>query len=102
MLHSPGEPLLVINGDVLTQVPMASLLLFHQEHQACATLSVREHETVIPYGIVQIKGTQVSSFEEKPTLTHFVNTGVYVFSPKALSYLSPDNPCDMPQFLKLL
>lgn len=94
-----NEPFLVINGDVLTQVPMLSLLRFHQEHQACATLSVREHQTVIPYGIVQIKGIELISLEEKPTLTHFVNAGIYVFSPKSLSYLFPDTPCDIPQFL---
>ena len=53
----PEDPVLVLNGDVLTQVPFPALLRFHQEHQAVATVCVREHETVIPYGVVRTKGT---------------------------------------------
>ena len=91
---------LVLNGDVLTQVPYSALLRFHEEHEAFATVSVKEHETVIPYGVVETKGTLVSGFQEKPTLTHYVTAGVYAFSPEALSYLIPDDPCDMPELLQ--
>ena len=93
-------PFLVLNGDVLTQVPYTVLLRFHEEHEAFATVSVKEHETVIPYGVVETKGTLVSGFQEKPTLTHYVNAGVYALSPKVLSYLMPDDPCDMPELLQ--
>ena len=60
----PEDPLLVINGDVLTQVPFTALLRFHQEHQAVATVCVREHETVIPYGVVRTEGTRMVALEE--------------------------------------
>ena len=93
-------PFLVLNGDVLTQVPYSAMLRFHEEHEAFATVSVKEHETVIPYGVVETKGTLVSGFQEKPTLTHFVNAGVYALSPKVLSYLTPNDPCDMPELLQ--
>ncbi len=91
---------LVLNGDVLTQVPYSALLRFHEEHEAFATVSVKEHETVIPYGVVETKGTLVSGIQEKPTLTHFVNAGVYALSPKVLSYLIPDRKYDMPELLQ--
>ena len=93
-------PFLVLNGDVLTRVPYSALLRFHEEHEAFATVSVKEHETVIPFGVVETKGTLVSGFQEKPTLTHFVNAGVYALSPNALSYLTPDHWCDMPELLQ--
>lgn len=93
-------PFLVLNGDVLTHVPYSALLRFHEEHEAFATVSVKEHETVIPYGVVETKGTLVSGFQEKPILSHYVNAGVYAFSPNALSYLTPDVPCDMPELLQ--
>ena len=50
-------PFLVLNGDVLTQIPYSALLRFHEEHEAFATVSVKEHETVIPFGVVETKGT---------------------------------------------
>ena len=98
----PEDPVLVLNGDVLTQVPFPALLRFHQEHQAVATVCVREHETVIPYGVVRTEGTRMVAFEEKPTLTHYVNAGVYVLSPQVWKHLNREEACDMPELLESL
>ena len=69
-------------------IPTNSILIFDIE-----LLEVKEKY------IAEVNTIKMGDPED---FTHFVNAGVYVFSPKALSYLSPDNPCDMPQFLKLL
>ena len=98
----PEDPLLVLNGDVLTQVPFPALLRFHQEHQAVATVCVREHETVIPYGVVRTEGTRMVALEEKPTLTNYVNAGVYVLSPQVWTHLNREEACDMPELLESL
>ncbi|MEK9702697.1 MAG: sugar phosphate nucleotidyltransferase, partial [Deltaproteobacteria bacterium] len=98
----PEDPVLVLNGDVLTQVPFPALLRFHQEHQAVATVCVREHETVIPYGVVRTEGTRLVALEEKPTLTNYVNAGVYVLSPQAWKSLNREEACDMPELLESL
>ncbi len=100
MPQNPHEAFLVLNGDVLTQIPYQALLQFHEENQAHATVSVKEHQTTIPFGVVETKGTLVSGFQEKPTLTHYVNAGVYALSPNVLSYLTPNDPCDMPELLQ--
>ena len=95
----PEDPVLVLNGDVPTQVPFPALLRFHQEHQAVATVCVREHETVIPYGVVRTEGTLMVALEEKPTLTHYVNAGVYVLSS---SLEAPESRKLMPELLESL
>ena len=95
-------PFLVLNGDVLTRVPYSALLRFHEKHEAFATISVKEHETIIPFGVVETKGTLVSRFQEKPTIFHYVNAGVYALSPEVLSHLTPNDPCDMPELLQRL
>ena len=96
------DPLLVLNGDVLTQVSFPALLRFHQEHRAVATVCVREYETVIPYGVVKTEGTRMVALEEKPTLTHYVNAGVYVLSPNVWKHLNRKEACDMPELLESL
>ena len=96
------DPVLMLNGDVLTQVPFPALLRFHQEHQAVATVCVREHETVIPYGVARTEGTRLVALEEKPTLTHYVNAGVYVLSPQVWKSLKRAEACDMPELLESL
>ena len=75
------------------------MFLFHQEHSASATICVREYKTPIPYGVVFTEGAQVLSIEEKPEMSHSINSGVYVLNPELLELLSPKQQCDMPQLL---
>jgi dTDP-glucose pyrophosphorylase len=94
------EPFLVLNGDVLTRLNPGQLLHFHSEHQAQATLCVREHELTVPFGVVQTNGVELAGFEEKPTYHHLVNAGVYVIDPLLLPLLPPHQPTDMPSLLQ--
>jgi dTDP-glucose pyrophosphorylase len=94
------EPFLVLNGDVLTRLNPSQLLHFHSEHQAQATLCVREHELTVPFGVVQTNGVELADFEEKPTYRHLVNAGVYVIDPQLLPLLLPHQPTDMPSLLQ--
>lgn len=96
----PKDPILVINGDILTRVDFISLLDFHEEQEASATICMREKETELPYGVVTSKNYRVESIEEKPTLYHNVNAGIYVLEPRMLSYLSNNKLIDMPALLE--
>lgn len=92
----PEDPILVMNGDVLTRVDFNHLMYFHKEYGGEVTICVREQLTQIPFGVVQVNGTLVTGFQEKPMLSHFINAGIYLISPSALSLLQPNSPCDMP------
>lgn len=94
------DPFLVINGDVLTRLNLIQLLRFHNEHQAKATLCVREHLVSVPFGVVQTNGVELAGFQEKPSYGHLVNAGVYVIDPQLLPLLSPHQPTDMPSLLQ--
>ncbi len=96
---SVKEPFLVLNGDVLTHLDPSQLLHFHTEHQAHATLCVREHAITVPFGVVQTKGVELAGFEEKPTYRNQVNAGVYVIDPQLLPLLPPHQFTDMPSLL---
>ena len=96
----PVEPILVLNGDVLTRLNYDHLLRFHKEYSAAGTMCVREHLTKIPYGVVDIDDSKVIAFEEKPTLTHYVNAGIYVLNAELLDLLHPNTFFDLPQLLE--
>lgn len=98
--NRPSEPLLVLNGDVLTRVDYSSLLSFHHEHDSAATLCVREYTTQIPYGVVLMDDLDVLSFDEKPVLSHYVNAGIYLIEPDLLDHVPQDVHFDMPQLLE--
>ncbi|ENX3946833.1 nucleotidyltransferase family protein [Photobacterium damselae] len=93
-------PLIMINGDVLTKVDFQRLLEFHEEHQADATMCVREYDYQIPYGVVQGKGHKITSMVEKPIQHFFVNAGIYVVSPKVIHSVPKNHKIDMPTLLE--
>jgi dTDP-glucose pyrophosphorylase len=94
------EPFLVMNGDVLTRLNPSQLLRFHVEHEAAATLCVRENVITIPFGVVQTKGVELAGFEEKPSYRQLVNAGVYLIDPQLLPLLPPHQATDMPTLLQ--
>ncbi|MDK3155390.1 nucleotidyltransferase family protein [Kamptonema cortianum] len=83
----PNQPVIVMNADVLTQVNFGQLLDFHARESATATMCVREYDMQVPYGVISTEGSSIVSIDEKPVHRFFVNAGIYVLSPKALSCL---------------
>lgn len=99
----PIQPLVVMNGDLLTKVNFQHLLDFHVDHHAQATMCVREHNYQIPYGVVNIDKHRLLAVEEKPQQSCFVNAGIYVFDPDVLDLIPRDTFFDMPDvFQKLI
>ncbi|WP_351014903.1 nucleotidyltransferase family protein [Shewanella sp. AC91-MNA-CIBAN-0169] len=96
----PQLPLIMMNGDVLTQVDVQRLLEFHNENNAQATMCVRDYEYQIPYGVINGNGNVVVSMEEKPIQRFFVNAGIYVVSPEIIKQVSVNQVVDMPTLLE--
>jgi dTDP-glucose pyrophosphorylase len=95
-------PVIVMNGDLLTRISVDSLLDFHERENAVATMVVREDNYQIPFGVVEVDGTQIVGVTEKPTQRHLVNAGIYVISAKGLENIPADTYYDMPtHFTKL-
>lgn len=90
------EPLIVMNGDVLTKVSFQMLLDFHHEHEVKGTICVREYDFQVPYGVVNLDEFQVTEINEKPTHRFFVNAGIYVLSPDMLKMIPQNTYFDMP------
>ncbi len=94
------EPILMMNGDLLTKVNFNQLLSYHEEHEATATMCVRRHEYQIPYGVIHSDGHQIEKIVEKPIQSFFINAGIYVISPELRRKVSPSSPTDMPDLLQ--
>jgi dTDP-glucose pyrophosphorylase len=92
----PTKPFIVMNADLMTLVHFSSLLDFHEDHGADATVCVREYVTQSPFGVVKFDGVRLIGIEEKPKYSHMINAGIYVLGPEALDLIKPGEPCDMP------
>lgn len=93
-------PLIMMNGDVLTKVDFQRLLEFHIEHDADATMCVREYDYQIPYGVINGEGNRITSMVEKPIQRFFVNAGIYVVSSAVIQSVPENHHIDMPTLLE--
>ena len=102
LVDGVSEPIIVSNGDVLSKLIYSDLLQFHQNLGADATMAVRQHEILNPFGVVTLQGSRIVEIEEKPTYRSFINAGIYVISPQSLRILEKDIPMRMTDFFEIL
>lgn len=74
-----------MNGDELLDIDLHALYEAHRASGAAATVTVSP--LVSPFGLVELRDDGfVSGFsEESPRLPHWVNVGLYVLEPEAIS-----------------
>lgn len=99
--HKPEKAFIVTNGDVITDINYSDFLDYHTVQNAAATVAVHTHEFQIPYGVVQINGFEVESYEEKPIVSSLINAGVYALEPDILDYIKEPRYRDMPEILDI-
>lgn len=102
LLKRPDEPLLVINGDILTRVDFRAMLDYHREHRAALTVAVRKYEFTVPYGVVESEGGIVRGLVEKPSYSFFVNAGIYLLDAVAHRLIPDGDHMDMTDLIELL
>ncbi len=102
LIQHSQDPLLVINGDVLTRVDFRAMLEFHHETKAVLTVGVRKYDLGVPYGVVECDGAIVTSLREKPVQSFFVNAGIYLLEPEALALVPNNQVFDMTDLVQLL
>lgn len=97
----PNEPLIMINGDILTNVDFSKVLDFHIKHESDATMCVRDYEIKVPFGVIEGEGHEITAMVEKPTYRYFVNAGIYIISPHIINSLSKHQRLDMPRLFEI-
>ncbi len=80
------EPMIVFNGDILTDINLKDLIEAHYKKKARVTLALTEVEDPTTYGLVLTDETgRVTRFIEKPSweqvTARTVNAGIYVLDP---------------------
>lgn len=78
------HPLLVMNGDLITEVAINALLESHVAVGAVATVAVRQYQHDVPFGVLEEKDGRLVRLVEKPTVTWPINAGIYVIEPRLL------------------
>ncbi|MFH1826500.1 MAG: NDP-sugar synthase [bacterium] len=90
-------PMIVCNGDILTDLNVTKLVNFHREKNATVTLTLKEVEDPTAFGLVLMDGEgRVSKFIEKPgwnmVTAKTINAGTYVVDPKIFTAVPTGKP----------
>ncbi len=83
--HVPQSPMLVMNGDILTDLGYAALLAAHSASDAPLTIATYQRRLEVDFGVLTVEAGRVVGFSEKPTLDYQVSMGVYALSRSALA-----------------
>lgn len=85
------QPFIVTNCDILIHADYADVYKYHVESGNALTIVSALKNIVVPYGVIHSKenGT-ITSMEEKPKLSYFVNTGMYVLNPDLIDKIPLD------------
>lgn len=80
----PKDPVIVMNGDLVTEFSLRGLLRTHERRNASVTVGVRKYTHSVPFGCIREDGNLVTELREKPVLEELINTGIYAVSPELL------------------
>jgi NDP-sugar pyrophosphorylase family protein len=97
-LSDLDETLLVVNGDVLTDLDLNAMADFHRAQGAALTIATRDVELRTELGVIEHTRGRVTAYHEKPAFHHDASMGVYLYEPRALSAL-PDGTCQFPDLV---
>ena len=101
----PGltDTFLVMNADVLTNLNYHDLIKHHRAQGSLATIGAYERQVEIDLGVIVKDGHgRIRDYLEKPTSTHLVSMGVYVFEPQVLEFIGAPTYLDFPDLVKRL
>lgn len=102
LMTPQDKPILVINGDILTQLNFCAMFDFHRAYKAIMTVGVKKYEMNIPYGVIETKDVMITGLVEKPLHEFIVNAGIYLIEPDVCQYIPKGSHFDMTDLVNAL
>jgi NDP-sugar pyrophosphorylase family protein len=98
----PDEPVLVLNGDLLTTLDFRALAEDHCRSGATATIAAVRRQIPLEFGVLSLSPDDaLVSYDEKPTLSHVVSMGCYLLSgPLIARFVRPGAFLNMPDLFR--
>jgi len=95
-----NEPILVMNGDILTKLNFKEMIDFHKKNNADLTVGIKKHKFQSPYGIIELKDNRIEKIKEKPEFKFNISTGIYVINPSILDMIPKNKFYDIPKLIE--
>lgn len=84
------DVVLLMNSDVFTNIDYEDFFLHFQQHEAEMSVAAIPYNVKVPYGILDLNGSNIQGFIEKPTYNYYANAGIYLIKKSALAEIPDD------------
>lgn len=96
-------PVIVTNCDILIEADYEEIYSYHKKSGNAMTIVSALKNIEVPYGVLHSgKNGVVTAMEEKPKLSYFVNTGMYIVNAECLDKIPNDTFFHMTHLAELL
>tara|TARA_E500000178_G_C16999813_1_gene745147 strand:- start:477 stop:1187 length:711 start_codon:yes stop_codon:yes gene_type:complete len=96
------ENFLVVNSDILTDLNFSKFYNIHYKNNSLLTVCTYKVKNKSEYGLIFTKNNKVIHFKEKPIISNFVSTGIYMLNNKILKFIPKNKKFGFDQLIKLL
>lgn len=90
---------IVMNGDIISNANIAGIVSFHVGMECWGTINMINMPS--PYGIIDLDGSRIVQFREKPVLPYKMNAGLYVLEPEVVDFMPDVGSIETDVFPKL-
>ncbi|MFH2055675.1 MAG: sugar phosphate nucleotidyltransferase [bacterium] len=102
-LDNFNEPLLVMNGDILTDLDYRAFYRSHLDAAAKLSIATFSKMVKVDLGVLETDSTgHLTAYHEKPEHNFQVSMGIYVFSPSVPALIPQAQRFDLPDLVGLL
>lgn len=95
------RPLFITNCDALILTDYGDLYDYHIKSRNAITMVSALKNIIVPYGVLHSGDNgELLSMEEKPKLSYFINTGMYVINPDIIELIPADRMFHMTHLIE--
>ncbi len=103
LLNDFDSPLLLMNGDILTDLSFEKVWEYHRANGGVLTVAINRRPLTINFGVVdEMDGNRIRRYVEKPTLDYRVGMGICVLEPAVKRFIRRGEPMDLPDLVAAL
>ncbi|GIW22744.1 MAG: hypothetical protein KatS3mg068_1751 [Candidatus Sericytochromatia bacterium] len=92
-----NEPLIILNGDVLTDINLSEIISYHNKNKSDITIALTKVKDPTAFGLVFTnENGRIEKFLEKPSydeaIINTVNAGIYIINPEYFKLVPKNEP----------
>ncbi len=93
------EPVIVMNGDILTELDFNKMIEFHDSKKSDLTVGFKKQDYISSFGVLKFDGEKIKDIQEKPKITFDILAGIYIIKPEIMDNIPKDSFYDMPNLI---